>query len=113
MRNNTKLITANVTVETETDGFSMDNFEVGGDGLLHSTTYSTLVLKHTTTLEVEVVHLPQGVSSIEYIKDNELNGGVFIKFAEDDVYAEVSVYDKTERNIVLNKLERSARELKL
>jgi len=68
----------------------------------------TLVLKNITTNEVETVDLPEGETSLSYIKDKDLNGDSWIKFASDEVYDEVNVNDKTERNIIINKLKKIA-----
>ncbi len=106
-----KIITANITIEKQSNDFSMDGFEISEDGLMKSTTYTSLVLKNTYNGKSEVVDLPKGKCSLDFIKDTELNDNSWIVFANDDIYREVSVEDRTERNIVLNKLQKIATDL--
>lgn len=96
-----KLITGQIIIDANQGEYSFEPKE------------RFLVLKSLNTGKSEVVNLPLGETSLSFIDDKKLNEDSFIKFADDDVYDEVYVKDRTERNIVLNKLERVARELKV
>lgn len=102
-----KIITAQIIIDPNPDEYRIE-------ALTNDQSCSTpriLVLQNFDTQEVEVLELPFGKNSLDFIEDKELNGDNFVIFTEDDLlYEEPTVADKTEANIVLNKLKRTAKE---
>lgn len=95
MKKETKLITSQIIIQEHLGYKTQINPKV-------------LILQNIDAEEVEVVNLTMEYNSLSYINNKELNGDSFVKFSED--YEEIYVQDRTESNMVLNKLLRKALE---